>query len=304
MTSRSSVVVVLEERSNSEEDNSAPKRAGVVSTALCRISQLWPLRLVMRAFRGFWWFFGFSAPEKPLSHAEGDSPARTCPTVRKRLWRATRVLLAFLPRSVRNALGYPVCTSIGRTVSPELQFSPTKPHGKGNKRKQDDVDDDDDDEEEDVEQPTWVDALTQELDDEPDPEDPEYEPSSVVTDSEEYRSHNDTESDIEVEQGCVVIKDVDTVAGTSAPDSEDPDCEGAGTSDAPDSEDPDYEPGSVVTDSEEYRSHNNTEDMSDLEVEQGVVVIKDVKTPSEEEHHDTDGYIEVENGVEAQVARD
>lgn len=35
--------------------------------------------------------------------------------------------------------------------------------------------------------------------------------SAVETDSEEYRTHNDTESDIEVEKGVVVIQDLETV---------------------------------------------------------------------------------------------
>lgn len=37
------------------------------------------------------------------------------------------------------------------------------------------------------------------------------QPSAVETDSEEYRSHNDTESDIEVEKGVVVIQDLEAV---------------------------------------------------------------------------------------------
>lgn len=38
------------------------------------------------------------------------------------------------------------------------------------------------------------------------------QPSTVETESEEYRSHNNTESDIEVpEKGLVVIEDVNTV---------------------------------------------------------------------------------------------
>lgn len=37
-------------------------------------------------------------------------------------------------------------------------------------------------------------------------------PSSVETESEEYRSHNDTESDLEVSEKGVVIDDVNTVS--------------------------------------------------------------------------------------------
>ncbi len=41
------------------------------------------------------------------------------------------------------------------------------------------------------------------------------QPSGLETDSEEYRSHNDTESDLEVEKGVVVIKDLETVQFSS-----------------------------------------------------------------------------------------
>lgn len=37
-------------------------------------------------------------------------------------------------------------------------------------------------------------------------------PSSVETESEEYRSHNDTESDLEVSEKDVIIDDVNTVS--------------------------------------------------------------------------------------------
>lgn len=57
--------------------------------------------------------------------------------------------------------------------STEIRVSPTKPCGKGSKRKQDELDED---EEEEEEHQTWVEALTQELaDDEGPEEDPDYE---------------------------------------------------------------------------------------------------------------------------------
>lgn len=52
----------------------------------------------------------------------------------------------------------------------EIRVSPTKPCGKGSKRKQDELED------EDEEQPTWVATLSKELTDEDLPEeDPDYE---------------------------------------------------------------------------------------------------------------------------------
>lgn len=57
----------------------------------------------------------------------------------------------------------------------EIRISPTKPYGKGSKRKQDELDEDEDDYDE-AERPTWVEALTQEItDDEAPEEDPDYE---------------------------------------------------------------------------------------------------------------------------------
>ncbi|KAI7791330.1 oogenesis-related, partial [Triplophysa rosa] len=192
-----------------QEKKAVAKRGGVISSILCRISQFRPVSLTMRALRGLWWLFGFSAPVKAISppaEEKGGSPKeRQCRTVRKRLRRATRLLLAILPRRIQSALGYPVCTSIGCAVSPEVRFSPTKPCGKGSKRKQDDLD-----EEEEAEQQSWVEALNQEIAEEDHAADPDYEPGALETDSEEYRSRNDTESDLEIEKGVVVIKDVDT----------------------------------------------------------------------------------------------
>lgn len=43
------------------------------------------------------------------------------------------------------------------------------------------------------------------------------QPSTLETESEEYRSHNDTESDLEIqEKGMVIIKDVNMVRWISA----------------------------------------------------------------------------------------
>lgn len=57
----------------------------------------------------------------------------------------------------------------------DVRVSPTKPCGKGSKRKQDELDEE---EEEEEEHQTWVEALTQELHDEDPVEDPDYEVGS------------------------------------------------------------------------------------------------------------------------------
>ncbi|XP_019752004.1 oogenesis-related [Hippocampus comes] len=183
------------------------RRFGVLRSVLRGL--FWPFGIVVHAYHGFWWVLGFRHPKQKQQVAPTvSSPARQCLTGRKRLHPVTRLLLNILPRWVQGALGYPLPTAIGRSLSPEVRVSPTKPCGKGSKRKQDDLEEDDDEEGE--EHQSWVEALTQELVDEGSEKDPDYEPSSVETDSEEFRSHNNTESDIEDHNKTVTIEDVET----------------------------------------------------------------------------------------------
>uniref|UniRef100_A0A3B5AJ70 Oogenesis-related gene n=1 Tax=Stegastes partitus TaxID=144197 RepID=A0A3B5AJ70_9TELE len=165
---------------------------GVSSSLFKRRSPAWQRSASSLAIWGLW-----LKVTKPL-------------TGRKRLRWITRVLLYILPRRVQSALGYPVSSNIGCSLSPDLRVSPTKPCGKGSKRKQDEVDEEDDDDEE--EHQTWVEALNQELDDDEGPElDPDFEPSTIETESEEYNLHNDTESDLEIPGKGIVIEDVKMV---------------------------------------------------------------------------------------------
>ncbi|KAF7664116.1 hypothetical protein LDENG_00189400 [Lucifuga dentata] len=147
-----------------------------------------------------------NAEQRTKAQTDASTPARQNLAGRKRLHWLTRMLLSVLPRRLQSFLGYPVSSSIGRDLSPEVRVSPTKPCGKGSKRKQDELDDD---EEEEDEQQTWVKTLTQEIAEDGTEEDPDYEPSTIETESEEYQLHNDTESDVEVyAKGVVIIKDV------------------------------------------------------------------------------------------------
>ncbi|XP_039669438.1 GTPase IMAP family member 7-like isoform X1 [Perca fluviatilis] len=72
--------------------------------------------IMVRTYRGFWWLLGF---RQPLEIAV-VSPAVSSP-VRHRMdsSRLPRLLLSILPRWVRSAMGYPVSTSSGRSLSPE-----------------------------------------------------------------------------------------------------------------------------------------------------------------------------------------
>lgn len=73
----------------------------------------------VRAYRGVWWVLGFQQPrEEALVSPAAPSPARQSLAGRKRLHRVTRLLLSVLPRWLQGAMGYPVSSSIGRSLSP------------------------------------------------------------------------------------------------------------------------------------------------------------------------------------------
>ncbi|KAK5870098.1 hypothetical protein PBY51_024759 [Eleginops maclovinus] len=203
----------VEQVENSPTEDSVVRSGGVFRSVLRGL--LWPFGIVVYTYRGFWWVLGYRQPqEKAILSPSVPSPGRQSLSGRKRLHRVTRLLLSVLPRWVQSALGYPVSSSIGLSLSPEIRVSPTKPCGKGSKRKQDELDE----EEEEEESQTWVEALNQELADDEDPDvDPDYEPSSIETESEEYCSHNNTESDIEMQGKTVIIKDVNTDVQLSTP---------------------------------------------------------------------------------------
>ncbi|XP_071374814.1 oogenesis-related [Centroberyx affinis] len=207
MTSEYSSHAVEQEQVESVEDQ-VVKRDGVLHSMLHRLSDFWPINFVVRACRAVWWMVGFPLKRQTdQTSSAASTPARQSLAGRKRLHWVTRLLLSVLPRRAQSALGYPVSSTIGCSLSPEVRVSPTKPCGKGSKRKQDELD-----EEEEEEQQTWVEALTQELADEGSEDDPDYEPSTVETESDEYCSHNNTESDIEIMgKGVIVIEDVKTV---------------------------------------------------------------------------------------------
>lgn len=78
--------------------------------------------LQIRAYRGVWWVLGFPRPKQTAVVTPAvASPARQSLAGRKRLHRVTRLLLNILPRWVQGALGYPVSSSIGRSLSPGMR---------------------------------------------------------------------------------------------------------------------------------------------------------------------------------------
>lgn len=82
------------------------------------------LFIKVRGLQTLGWLFGLSSPIKtpstPTTEGRAFPDTRPCRSGRKRLGRATRLFLAILPRRLQGALGYPVCTNIGCSVSPGI----------------------------------------------------------------------------------------------------------------------------------------------------------------------------------------
>ncbi|XP_065434737.1 uncharacterized protein LOC101930779 isoform X2 [Chrysemys picta bellii] len=137
------------------------------------------------------------SPDRPVRHAK------------KRLGRLAHLLFAIIPARFQRALGYLPADCMGQSGIPEeIQKSPVRPSGKGSKRKQDDVALE--------EQQSWVEILQQELPEDDEAEDSTYEPTRSETDSEEYRSQNETETDLEFEEkdGVLVLMESQSLQGT------------------------------------------------------------------------------------------
>uniref|UniRef100_H3A939 Uncharacterized protein n=1 Tax=Latimeria chalumnae TaxID=7897 RepID=H3A939_LATCH len=163
-----------------------------------------PVSLMIKTVRTLFTKVGFLCSEKTVwvNEQYAGSPDRRCLAGKKRLGRVARILLMLIPFQVQDSLGYPVPSSIGQNETiQEIRQSPTKPAGKGSKRKQDDVDWE--------EEQSWIEALQEELPEEAEEGDVTFEPSKSMTDTEEHRSNNDTESDLESEErgGILMLKE-------------------------------------------------------------------------------------------------
>ncbi|KAM6463990.1 uncharacterized protein PHA67_010848 isoform 2-T2 [Liasis olivaceus] len=128
------------------------------------------------------------------------SPGRTIRPAKKRLGVVARILFAFIPPRLQVALGFlnTMCQSV---VLEETLKSPVRPSMKGNKRKQEDLALE--------EYQCWIETFLKELPDDDEPEDLTYEPTKSETDSEEYKSQNNTETDLEYEEkdGLLMLKE-------------------------------------------------------------------------------------------------
>ncbi|XP_038240069.1 uncharacterized protein LOC119848385 isoform X2 [Dermochelys coriacea] len=167
--------------------------------------QIAPLRLfgsLVRLLHKISAWSGSSVPVENIGSQDyhASSPDRPVRRAKKRLGRLAHLLFSIIPSRFQRALGYLPADGMGQSGIPEeIQKSPVKPSGKGSKRKQDDVALE--------EHQSWVEILQQELPEDDEAEDSTYETQSE-TDSEEYRSQNDTETDLEFEEkdGVLVLK--------------------------------------------------------------------------------------------------
>ncbi|XP_039188947.1 uncharacterized protein LOC120303460 [Crotalus tigris] len=118
----------------------------------------------------------------------------------KRLGTVAQILFAIIPVRLQLALGFlhTVCQSI--EVEETLK-SPGTPSKRGSKRKTEDVKLD--------EPQCWIETILKDLPDNDDSEDLTYELTKSETDSEEYKSQNDTEGDLEYEEkdGLLILKE-------------------------------------------------------------------------------------------------
>ncbi|KAG8126897.1 hypothetical protein E2320_022039, partial [Naja naja] len=129
----------------------------------------------------------------------------------KRLGTVAQILFAIIPVRFQLALGFlhNMCQSI---EVEEILNSPVTPSMRGSKRKMEEEDADLD------EPQCWIETILKDLSDNDDSQDPTYEPSKSESDSEEYKSQNDTEGDLEYEEknGLVMLKEDPISPGTAA----------------------------------------------------------------------------------------
>ncbi|KAM3850874.1 uncharacterized protein M6D78_003732 [Vipera latastei] len=118
----------------------------------------------------------------------------------KRLGTVAQILFAIIPVRIQLALGFlhTVCQSI---EAEESLKSPCTPSKRGSKRKKKDAELDD--------PQCWIDTILKDLPDNDDSQDLTYEPTKSESDSEEYKSQNDTECDLEYEEkdGALMLKE-------------------------------------------------------------------------------------------------
>ncbi|XP_064493588.1 uncharacterized protein LOC135403454 [Pseudopipra pipra] len=163
------------------------------SRFLGQILQLSFVKYLLKMLQKAWVWIGFVIPvETMISQlCPTRSPPRPGRLARKRQGRLVCLLLSVVPTRIQSILGS-LPADWGQGNQPrEILEAPINPSSKASKRKRDDVALE--------EQESWFVVLERDLP-EDDSEDLTYEPSDEESDSEEYRSHNDTEAELKLEE--------------------------------------------------------------------------------------------------------
>ncbi|XP_009327353.1 PREDICTED: uncharacterized protein LOC103921160 [Pygoscelis adeliae] len=190
------------------------------SRLLCQILQLSFVKYLLKILQKASVWIGFLVPVETIISKVylTQSPTRPRRLAKKRRGRLMSLLLSIVPTRIQSILGY-LPADWGQSNMPkEIREALINPSSKANKRKRDDVALE--------EQESWLVVLERDLP-EDDSEDITYQPSDVETDSEEYKSQNDTEADLELEEqdGTIILKE--------SPDAQVEDIQPAGVSDTP-----------------------------------------------------------------------
>ncbi|KAK4808028.1 hypothetical protein QYF61_017048 [Mycteria americana] len=169
---------------------------------LCQIFQMSFVKYLLKILQKASVWIGFVVPVETIISKvyPTKSPTRPGRLAKKRRGRLLSLLLSIIPTRIRNILGYPPADWGQSNVPKEIREALINPSNKANKRKRDDVALE--------EQESWLVILERDLP-EDDSEDITYGSSEVETDSEEYKSQNDTEADLEFEEqdGTIMLKD-------------------------------------------------------------------------------------------------
>ncbi|XP_021145367.2 uncharacterized protein LOC102094299 isoform X1 [Columba livia] len=207
----------------SEEPNSFSSRF------LCWILQLGFVKYLLKILHkaSAWIGLMVSTGTRISKFYPTQSPTRPGNLVKRHRGRGMSLLLSVLPIRIKSTLGYGPAVWDQSNMAKEILESPTNPSNKANKRKRDDVPLE--------EQESQLVILQRDLLDD-DSEDLTYEPSDVETDSEEYNSQNDTDLDLEEQDGNAGLEHEEqdrTVLLKESPDLQVENIQPIGVSDAP-----------------------------------------------------------------------
>uniref|UniRef100_A0ACB8F1B5 Uncharacterized protein n=1 Tax=Sphaerodactylus townsendi TaxID=933632 RepID=A0ACB8F1B5_9SAUR len=179
------------------------------------------------------WVFSV-IPIETIGSQDIPSTDRRVRYAKKQLRMVARFLFAFVPSRFQQVLGYFLGDIMEGNISQEVGKLPVNPSPQGSKKKQPDLGQEvkpdlgqevKPDLGQEAEQ-SWVKAIQGALPDEDDPEDSTYEPTVSESETDEYESQNDIETDLEIDEknGLVTLKEQPTqqVAQNGAAEAREP----------------------------------------------------------------------------------